>query len=69
MSHTVHFTPEARDQLDELENHIAGRGSPIVAARYIDAIVDYCESLLFRTGAHGAMTFGRACGRLGIVGA
>lgn len=50
MTHIVHFTPEAREQLDELENHIAGEGSPIVAARYVDSIVDYCESL--RTFPH-----------------
>lgn len=43
--HTVHFTPEALQQLDELEAHIAGVGSPIVAARYVDSIVDYCENL------------------------
>lgn len=43
--HTVHFTPETLQQLDELEAHIAGVGSPIVAARYVDSIVDYCENL------------------------
>lgn len=45
MSYTVHFTPEALEQLDELETHIAGAGSPIGAGRYVDSIVDYCESL------------------------
>ncbi|QND61776.1 type II toxin-antitoxin system RelE/ParE family toxin [Mesorhizobium huakuii] len=45
MTHTVHFTPEAQQQLDELETHIAGVGSPNVAARYVDNIVDYCENL------------------------
>jgi len=44
--HTVCFSPEALNQLDELESHIAAAaGSPIVAARYVDAIVDYCEAL------------------------
>lgn len=50
MTHTVHFTPEAQQQLDELETHIAGAGSPSVAARYVDSIVDYCENL--RTFPH-----------------
>ena len=50
MTHTVRLTPEALHQLDELETHIAGVGSPTVAARYVDAIVDYCENL--RTFPH-----------------
>lgn len=45
MTYTVHFTPEAQQQLDELETHIAEVGSPTVAARYVDSIVNYCESL------------------------
>jgi toxin ParE1/3/4 len=48
--HTVRFTPEALNQLDELESHIAGAGAPIAAARYVDSIVDYCENL--RTFPH-----------------
>ena len=45
MTHTVHFTPEARDQLDKLEADISGAASPAVAARYVDSIVDYCQNL------------------------
>ena len=45
MSHIVRFTPEALYQLDELESHIAGEGSPLAAARYADAIVAHCEKL------------------------
>lgn len=45
MTHTVRFTPEALNQLDKLEAHIAGVGSPVVAARYVDSIVDYCGNL------------------------
>lgn len=45
MSYTVVFAPEALDQLDALEDFIANAGSPVVAARYTDAIVAYCESL------------------------
>lgn len=45
MTYTVVFAPEALDQLDALEDFIAKAGSPVIAARYIDAIVAYCESL------------------------
>jgi plasmid stabilization system protein ParE len=45
VTHTVHFTPEARDQLDKLEVDISGAASPAVAARYVDSIVDHCEKL------------------------
>ena len=45
MTHTVHFTPEALDQLDKLEVDISGAASPAIAARYVDSIVDYCENL------------------------
>ncbi len=41
----VDLTERAIAQLQELESHIADEGSPITAARYVDAIVDYCESL------------------------
>ena len=43
--HIVHFTPEARDQLDKLEEDIAVAASSAVAARYVDSIVDHCEKL------------------------
>ena len=32
-------------QLDELEAYIARKGAPCIAARYVDGIVAYCESL------------------------
>lgn len=44
----VAFAPEVRDkldELDELEARIAAAGAPATAMRYIDAIVDFCESL------------------------
>lgn len=41
----VGFAPEVRDKLDELEARIAAAGAPSTAARYVDAIVDFCESL------------------------
>lgn len=45
MSHSVRFTPEALEQLDALEAYIAWASSPVTAARFIDSVVDYCESL------------------------
>lgn len=41
----VVFTPEALEQLEELYAYIAQAASPLVAQRYTDAIVTYCESL------------------------
>ncbi len=49
MSYSVVFAPEALDQLDALEDFIANAGSPVVAARYIDAVAAYCESLAVMT--------------------
>lgn len=46
MSHTVRFTPQALEQLGAIEDYIAHAGSPLTAARYVDAIVAYCESLV-----------------------
>lgn len=45
MSYAVRFTPESLDRLDALESFIAESGVPLTAARYIDAIVSYCETL------------------------
>lgn len=45
MSHTVVFSPEAAEQLEELRDFIAAAASPAVAAGYVEAIIDYCESL------------------------
>ncbi|NWD26784.1 type II toxin-antitoxin system RelE/ParE family toxin [Pseudomonas yamanorum] len=45
MSYTVAFSPRAVAQLDELEDYISQAGSPAVAARYVDAIITYCENL------------------------
>lgn len=45
MSFTVQFAPEALDQLDAIEDFIAQAGSPLAAARYVDTIIAYCESL------------------------
>lgn len=45
MSLRVVFTYEAEDQLVELHRYIAARRSAEVAARYLDAIVEFCEEL------------------------
>lgn len=39
------FAPEAEDDLVELFEYIAAQGSPVVAARYTEAIIAYCEGL------------------------
>jgi toxin ParE1/3/4 len=41
----VEFAPEAARQLEQLEEYIAGQGSPRVASDYVDSIVAFCESL------------------------
>ncbi len=41
----VEFAPEAVQQLEQLEEYIAGQGAPRVASAYVDAIVTFCESL------------------------
>lgn len=45
MSFAVAFSPEALAQLDALEDYISDAGSPAVAARFIDNLIRYCESL------------------------
>lgn len=40
------ITPEAFEQLRAIERYIAGAsGYPMIAERYVDALVSYCESL------------------------
>jgi plasmid stabilization system protein ParE len=50
MNRRVVFSPEAEEQLAELYRYIAAAVSPAIAARYTEAIVNYCESL--RTFPH-----------------
>ena len=45
MTYKVQFAPEARDQLADLEHHIAAASSLDIAARYVDAVVSYCAGL------------------------
>lgn len=45
MHYNVAFAPEAQDQLTALYHYIAQANAPVVAQRYVDAIITYCESL------------------------
>jgi toxin ParE1/3/4 len=45
MDYRVAFAPEAQDQLAELYHFIAHANAPVVAQRYVDAIIAYCENL------------------------
>ena len=45
MSHTVVFTPEARDDLLDLYDYIADRSSPARALGYIERIENTCMRL------------------------
>lgn len=45
MTFIVQFAPEAADQLHALYRFIAAAASPVVAARYVGAIVTHCEGL------------------------
>jgi plasmid stabilization system protein ParE len=66
VSHSVVFTPEAEDQLVELYRYIAAAKSADVAARYTDAIIDYCQELAtFPIAAVRVTTSGRGCARSG----
>lgn len=45
MSYSIVFTPEAQDQLVTLYHYIADAASSDIAARYTEAIINYCEKL------------------------
>ena len=44
-SYVVEFSLKADGQLGALYDYIAAETSPMVAKRYTDAIVDYCEGM------------------------
>ncbi len=44
MAYPVVFSPEAEEQLAALYRYIAAEATPTTAARYVNAIIDYCES-------------------------
>lgn len=39
------FTPEARDQLDNLYDYISKAADPAIAARFLDGVVDHVATL------------------------
>jgi len=41
----VFFSRKAEQQIQALEHYIADAASPEVAARYIDALIEYCDGL------------------------
>ena len=45
MKYRVVFSPEAEEQLAELYRYIASVASPVVAERYVNAIISCCETL------------------------
>ena len=45
MNYSVLFMPRAHRQLDKLDTDIFTAAEAEIAARYTDAIVDYCYSL------------------------
>jgi toxin ParE1/3/4 len=44
-SYTVEFSLKAVGQIEALYEYIAAEASPLVAKRYTEAIVDYCEGM------------------------
>ena len=46
MTDRVHYTPEALQQLDELDEWITGNGSADVSHSFVSAVMDHCESIL-----------------------
>lgn len=45
MTFRIRFAPQALDQLDALEDRIVSAGFPLAAARYIDSLFEFFESL------------------------
>jgi plasmid stabilization system protein ParE len=45
VSRQIVVSPEARAHLDDLYSYIAAAASPLTALRFIDAILDRCETL------------------------
>jgi len=45
MTRRVVFSPEALAQVDDLETYLTDAADPAVAARYVDRLLDFCDSL------------------------
>lgn len=46
MSGRIYYTPEARAQLDDLDEWITRRASANEARRFVRAVMDHCEGIL-----------------------
>jgi len=44
-TYEVIFSTRAKDQIDALEDYLAHAASPAISARYVDGLIDYCDSL------------------------
>lgn len=45
MTYGIRFTPESTEQLLAIQGYIAAADSPVIATRYTDSIITYCENL------------------------
>jgi toxin ParE1/3/4 len=46
MTGRIHFTPEARQQLHQLDEWITERASAVTARRFVSAILDHIDGIL-----------------------
>lgn len=66
MTYTVILSPRALDDLIALDAYIADASSPAVAARYTDAVADFCHSLSALSQAHRDRVCSRYRGTAGV---
>lgn len=45
MSRSLHFSPEALAQLDELETYLAERAGSVVVGDYLERLLNFCDRL------------------------
>lgn len=45
MKFRVIFSPEAEEQLADLYRHITSAASPDIAERYVNSIINYCQTM------------------------
>lgn len=45
--HSLVLTAKARERLIELDAYLENAASPDIATAYVDAVIDYCQSLAF----------------------
>lgn len=44
-NYVVNFSPESVDQLVGLYGYLAAKANPVIANNYVNAVIDYCETL------------------------